>query len=226
MTDNSAMAATSAFRLMDLPPEIRNRIFSYALPGKGNNTLNRNVANFRFPALSRVSREVRRQTLPIFFAEFDFVFNVGTNVTSLSDDNQEVACHETKLAGTLGFLPQVQRFITDAGQAAVFRKVTVYVQKASFTEYTRYTPDQTRCFTLFRLTLDVKYGHVRIEVLEGTEHPRNIKRKLEEGELEAVDKMIESVAARLAEIESRKDFKGLTLKDLRQIAKGFRVENQ
>ena len=60
------------FRFMDLPPELRNWVYQYAL-------LERRIQRLRCfttPALSRVCRQLRNETLPIFFYLNTFVAEV------------------------------------------------------------------------------------------------------------------------------------------------------
>lgn len=195
----------SRFRLMDLPSENRNRVFSYALPGQGH-VYTRNVVNFRFPAITRVSHQVRQETLPLLFAESTFVFNVGTNATGEATTTAD----DTESPRTLGFDKHVQAFITDAGDSAIFRNVTLYVQRAAFTAYASYSVahsrgGDSRPFTLHQLTILVKNGHVRNEVVEGGEHPRKMKRKPDASAAldDAVEAVITMSAGWSLEITSR-----------------------
>lgn len=68
------------FPFLRLPPEIRNRIYQYALPRR----LVQRLRCFATPALSRVSQQLRQETLPVFFYVNTFVAEVKTSFVSCS----------------------------------------------------------------------------------------------------------------------------------------------
>ncbi|KAK4503698.1 hypothetical protein PRZ48_004613 [Zasmidium cellare] len=217
------MAASTLLRLEDFPSEIRNRIYSLALAGQGNT---RQVADFDFPCLTRASRAIRQDTLPIFFAESNFVFTVGTNAFckpgSTDDDGHDIAAQSKKRSGTLGFKPVVQQFIKDAGQAAIFRHVTFDIQEALEAKNIRYGSDTITMWSLLHINLIVENAHVRMEVVEGNYHPGRDGGS--QGGLELLDKAVERVTGIVKDIESRQGFKGFTMKDMHRIARVFRID--
>jgi hypothetical protein len=73
------------FRLSDLPPELRNIIFSYYFDS---------VVDVRYaplkhqPPISQVSRIIRRETLPLFFGRFAFIFTFSRYPTQPAADTE------------------------------------------------------------------------------------------------------------------------------------------
>lgn len=66
------------FRFLDLPPEVRNRIYSFLLPNGGRCKLgaaqtDREKAS-GYPPITKVSRQIRQEALPIFYHATTFVF--------------------------------------------------------------------------------------------------------------------------------------------------------
>ncbi|KAK5717523.1 hypothetical protein LTR17_016057 [Elasticomyces elasticus] len=72
---------TCKFRLFDLPPELRECIYAYAM----RLNVPRHLAHFRVPSLAMVSKQVRAEALPIFFSQGLFLGFVLSNYTSLKD---------------------------------------------------------------------------------------------------------------------------------------------
>ncbi|KAK5693978.1 hypothetical protein LTR97_009596 [Elasticomyces elasticus] len=69
------------FRLFDLPPELREFVYIYAMELDRPHP----VGEFRFPGLAMVSRQVRAEALPIFFAQGLFEGLVVSNHTDIKN---------------------------------------------------------------------------------------------------------------------------------------------
>lgn len=92
------------FRLCDLPPELRNIIYSYYF----DSVVELNNARLKHqPPISCVSRILRRETLPLFFERFAFTFECSQHANRL-------------VAGTERFLSR-----TTAHSFALIRHFTV-----------------------------------------------------------------------------------------------------
>ena len=88
-----------ALRFLDLPAEIRNRIYEHALPQDAMLLLpgactHQSVTSAVQPALTRVCRQVRAEALPVFYAENCFVahvhrFDVGHFIHFMTAIGQE-----------------------------------------------------------------------------------------------------------------------------------------
>lgn len=78
---NALYVATRPFRLMDLPPELRSRIYSETLPSTSSRVTlptkytgeNRSRSAPMERSLLAVSRQVRVETLPIYYRDTEFV---------------------------------------------------------------------------------------------------------------------------------------------------------
>lgn len=225
MTDNSPTpdseeaAPPTHFRFMDLPAEIRNRVYSHALPGTSN-TYSRRVADFRFPAITRVSRQTRQEALPLLFADTNFIFSVGTNCVSRLANNPR---REKRRAGTLSFTSTMQRCIKDAGDSAVFRNVTLHVHDSSDMRAKLGVSEGVLTRLLLTLTLTVEQGKLRANVVEENLYPRRSKGFSTVDDVEALEEVVQGVFAIARGISAREEFKGFAMADLKRIAKGFRV---
>jgi hypothetical protein len=71
----SALQIGKYFRFMDLPPEIRNRVYRFAAIDSGPSKL----STLSLPALAATSKTVRDESFPVFFAESQFEVAIGTN---------------------------------------------------------------------------------------------------------------------------------------------------
>lgn len=67
-------------------------------------------------------------------------------------------------------------------------------------------------------------GKVDFVAVDGEAHPRGESRSDSAQRAKNVDDVVERVRGIIQEVAARSGFKGFTMKDLRRIAKGFRVE--
>ncbi|KAM0719871.1 hypothetical protein Q7P37_004006 [Cladosporium fusiforme] len=63
-------------RFLDLPPELRNKVYTYHLQRDLSMDLTSAVA----PFIAAVNKQVRAESLSTFFAESTFIFRTGTNI--------------------------------------------------------------------------------------------------------------------------------------------------
>jgi hypothetical protein len=80
---------STAFRLMQLPPELRERIYRAVFPADTTVIIKPHTkASQPFPAITRVSRLMRKEVLPIFYAsvrfKFEFPLPTSSNTSLVS----------------------------------------------------------------------------------------------------------------------------------------------
>lgn len=69
----------SCFRFLDLLPELRLKIYAYAMGGQ-----RRSLTDIKMPILAMVSKQVRAEALPVFFSECVFTATIGSNYATIS----------------------------------------------------------------------------------------------------------------------------------------------
>lgn len=80
-SENPASAEEKPFALLDLPAELRNSIYRYALVH--TSSIDVDATGLQEPALLSVSKQVRKETAPVFWAENSFrVITVDYNITT------------------------------------------------------------------------------------------------------------------------------------------------
>lgn len=105
-----------SFRFLDLPAELRNRIYSYTFCGEP--TPKYSLAKFQYPPIALVCKQTRSESLPILFSECHFIITIGSNCLN---------AHSWRNAGNLGLQRGTKRCLRLLGGAAVFRHVTFRV---------------------------------------------------------------------------------------------------
>ncbi|KAK5738686.1 hypothetical protein LTR17_005818 [Elasticomyces elasticus] len=82
---NEAYRKTSAFRLLDLPPELRELIYAYAT----SIACVRYLGKLRLPPLALVSKQLRAEVLPQYFAQQFYEANATSNYTEIQSIEEE-----------------------------------------------------------------------------------------------------------------------------------------
>ncbi|KAF7194672.1 hypothetical protein HII31_03934 [Pseudocercospora fuligena] len=75
VTYNTSESETSS-RFLDLPGELRNRIYRLALIQKDNTRIAVSSTGFERPALTRVNKQIRQESMPIFLYENKFTIDL------------------------------------------------------------------------------------------------------------------------------------------------------
>ncbi|KAF2724348.1 hypothetical protein K431DRAFT_291849 [Polychaeton citri CBS 116435] len=193
------------FRLLDLPPELRNRIYEFLLQDEEEIPLQ----DVKLPSFLKVNRQVFAEATPLFFAINTFTHNVRSNwCVRASHHHNEVHVHFKK-TGRLD-LP-VDCLLScnkPMSRLAHFCDVIFRI-------------DCCCCQTGIKIA-DARFGNYR-----GTPTiTATVTRRLEDLETKAaLDEMFAAVDSRLrsvvtAECES---FRGWTIQDLHQMAHCFRT---
>ncbi|KAK4503641.1 hypothetical protein PRZ48_004556 [Zasmidium cellare] len=218
---------TGPFRLQDLAAELRTHIYGYAL----NEPFPRDLSSFTLPALTLTSRLVRDESLPILFAECPFRLLVGCNAfTDYTTDKER----DYRLAGVTGIKRTVSSDLKTAGNAGLFRDITLEIYDASFIydvrEWNRNgRQDRTWAHPFGRndddlqeatLNLRVVETNLSLSVVEKPARHRNVNDKAKK----ALDGALEKASSIARKFADEKAFKGFKIEHLKAIAKAFRLE--
>lgn len=116
---------------MDLPPEIRETIFLFVLPDSPFL-----LRNFKTPWLAGVSKQLRRETLPLFFSECSFLALLEANLEDRYQARKNIVERNRKRRGLtlkpttveqawrLGLKRRTTQLVKAAGEATRFRNVS------------------------------------------------------------------------------------------------------
>lgn len=207
------------FRFVDLPAEIRNLVYSLLLAGDKEKPLD--LASFRSPAITRVSKQLRSEALAVLFAEGYFFVVVGATFRTrglkrIGHFSSELAQKRAKKAGKFHVSRGVLRFLRET--KAVLRGITIQVIEADF--YGCKGLQESWYGASLKLGYEAGSSYITSAV-----RPDDLFLLLFTGDYEEEDVVFHLNAAKSeAEqiIASKKDFKGFTLSDLRKIARLFR----
>jgi len=215
----------SIFRFMKLPPELRNSIYSYAVQSEGACSL----ATFQDPAITAVPRQIRNESLPVFFADSVFKTIVDANpperasVRNNRHRRLEV-CQHRAWSGTMGIKRNVMRHIRESGGRATFRHVDFVVCNAAHVRDRRHMKrpreDAVR-MKVCRLSLSYVERKLYVAV-SGRKVPGWRRYSPKNYEIADVDAAVEDVVAIARQIVERDDSIGFTVQDVQRTAKGFR----
>ncbi|KAF2169248.1 hypothetical protein M409DRAFT_20472 [Zasmidium cellare ATCC 36951] len=226
------------FRLLDLPPEVRNRVYSYALV----TPLARDLSYFTLPPLSLTSRQIRHETLPILFVESPFRLIIGSNIDHqhLTFFHEEQRSHRS--SGIAGIKRTVSSALKTAGEAGLFRDVKLEVYNALYVESVRVWNRRGRQSSgsgtlrardddklqIASLHLHVVEGSLKLAVEEGPDYPSSSRLShLREHEVNqmavALDGALENASYISRNFGAQDGFKGFKLSHLRKIAMAFRL---
>lgn len=120
------------FRFFALPRELRDAIYSWVF-GASEGKQRHNLAAFKDPAITLVSKQARREAQSILFAGCCWLLTVGANYGEPSRKAE---------TGQLGISPRVHRCLRAAGHDAVFRDIVVRVAGLSVVASIRRQHDQ------------------------------------------------------------------------------------
>ena len=131
------------FCFLNLPPELRNRIYHFMLC-EGNRATHHYIAKVKLPAITRVCSQLREETLALVFANHSFSLVTSSNVEERTRDRNSQELDQTKRfkpypkrvisedaftrqrrkAGSLGLTSATRKTLKGLGQKAVFRNIT------------------------------------------------------------------------------------------------------
>ncbi|KAK5738687.1 hypothetical protein LTR17_005819 [Elasticomyces elasticus] len=221
---------TCKFRLFDLPPELREFVFFYAM----RLDQPQHLSEFQVPCLAMVSKQVRAEALPIFFAEGLFQGLAVSNYTDI--ENLE--------AERLNPIYQIPNIRADAKAAELNRRAAPalkHTEKATATlaalqAREHYTPlfrnVQLRVYAGFydqeasALEVDELMVHITVPTATRLQpHLVVVKAKHHGVFDEEVSDVSGKVSRRMNKIAAAQErFLGFSLRDVKEIAEEFRYE--
>lgn len=224
--------APTSFRFLDLLPELRNRIYSIALQTHKS----RDISCYRTPRVTLVSKQVRQETLPLFYSS-NFRVLVGCNFARAVNQRTGHELHSEPFKYSTGTLPvsdEVKAILRFAGKRALFRNVTIEVYNADIIHEIRDWQKQGGLdavgemrdprFPFVLVHLRVRDSKIEVKMEQGKEYPSRASRtycmKLQPQDVDAVEKAV-GIARNIAGPGA---FQGFKLSDLRKVALGFRIE--
>ena len=207
------------FRLLELPAEMRNRIYSHALCTNGEPL---ELAQLRSPALIAVNKQVRQESMPIFFAETTFIVSTTTNAGDYGKlevikararplkgwktyDERAVFARK---CGITGLSRPTRKWLKELGtEEATFRHLHFHVSLEGYVTH--------RVLLLLHMTTPVA-GSLISKVV-GPQH--TFPTPDQKAGLAVV---IEAAEGVIQDCKCRSGFRGFTVRDILAIAKAFR----
>ncbi|KAF7191024.1 hypothetical protein HII31_07648 [Pseudocercospora fuligena] len=199
------------FRFLDLPPELRDRVYSFVTSDLGSQSL----AFFKPPPITRVSKAVRSESLAVLFAEGITHVIVGSDLFHRERVLRGLpSTYVSSGLGSLDLHPIVERCICSAKSSALFRNVTFDVHHPGVFRHGPGRALWDNSLQLATLKLHVKNGFLTVQ-----ERSANACYKFAEPSTEAdVQAALDVVVQVAEEIASRDQFSGFTLEDLKAVA--------
>ena len=214
------------FRLLDLPPELRSRIYAFAVRNEFPPCF---LSELLPPPLALVSVQVWREALPVFFAENTFAVSLRSNLMSYCDIQASTplrsastalakeALNERRLyeigraCGIIGLSKQTEAWIKEAGPAvATFRNLDLNV-------YCGHAPGPSRAIML---NVSIRMSMPAAAAVEVTMRETMTGQLDANGQRGLADIKI-AVRRAVDEAKSRKEFKGFALEEVVAIARAF-----
>lgn len=220
-----------SFRFRDLPAEARNRVYELAFQDTSHF-----LAHVMLPPITRVCRQLRTESLPVFFSTATFKIVVSCN---FRDWYNRIAPHKRVHnglrtgSGTFKLTPRVEKLLARAGDAVVMRRVRFMAyengQRSSLVE--------NYVFDGCRPGAREDYLWLLEDCLEvgiGLEYCRNSGLDVVVTDATGGDAFIivekqeyfpalPLIVSKAKEISVQTGFKGFNLDDLKEIARGFRI---
>ncbi|KAK4543985.1 hypothetical protein LTR36_004759 [Oleoguttula mirabilis] len=211
------------FRFLDLPPELRNRVYTFHLATAANDGKIYDLTSLKEPAIAAVSQLVRQESLPIFFTEAAFELYVGADVDprpGWTGTIQPYSPIKAKYAGTLTLRPRVLRRIRSSLQEAVIlRDVTLKAVDCAVIQHRAYWK---RVSSGVRQFHSISALRLRCDIGSGVEVAATVRDYYQY----ILDPRHADVQAIAEAVAGRAGFIGFTIEDLEEVAKGFRVPEE
>lgn len=224
----SEIEKRSIFPFLELAPELRNMVYEYCMPDD-ETMRDRDLATLQLPAITRVCRQLRQESMGYMFGNRAFELCVGTNFWDRYPyfmDFWKARWDPMPGCGTLGLNPTVRSFLKRASKCAIFKDIKITVYRSHHISYVRYTRDRMKTpgraereasmakqvenarqlWAVAIVHLTVQNGELSIEVSHGT---------IDNIFTHALASMKETAKA----VGKKKGFKGLKMADLVKIAR-------
>ncbi|KAK3636658.1 hypothetical protein LTR22_018624 [Elasticomyces elasticus] len=217
---------TCKFKLLDLAPELRERIYYFALKTDSPRQIASYNSKLKAPTLALVSKQIRAEVLPIFFSKCKFIAQVHSNYAQVAVFEMEPrpalesavmdrAKYWHSLSGTMGYInsPDSPRaWITELerreGFVAAFRNLKIAISTYN---------DNLGRFEISAMCLRVPTA-TKLRPVISFEEPQKVICPPQH--LKQVQERVQAEAERIA--ADRKVFVGFTLNNLEVIAEQFK----
>ncbi|EME82665.1 uncharacterized protein MYCFIDRAFT_196169 [Pseudocercospora fijiensis CIRAD86] len=214
-------AKSKSFRFLDLPPELRNRVYAFAFQNMKNFGKRQNLALVALPTITRVSRQIRQETLPLFFATTHFRLVVASDFNNRFDPDAEYkSTIEIQNAGTTHIKQKVKKTLRLAGNKALIRNINLVVCDAR--DWRRSGQGQGNwggydgLFTAFSAEIRLGQGNLVVNMSRGMG-------ARDWAELsDTIDDVMADTKAAIENVAGKENFQGFSLRDLEQIVKTLR----
>lgn len=202
------------FRLLDLPAEIRNKIYKYAVCDED---VYRKPGDICSPTLALVSKQMHMEVVPVFLAGNLFRITIKSNyddasrldtigpITAKTKVSAEVRDLKAraKMSGKLQLTPTAKRLLSSLRSSAVFQNIIIRVEQALVGKR------RPSLFHFHIRTSKTSAGSLLVEKLHVKRNPK----------FDAFEQAIEAI---MEEVKDRAGIKGLTVQDLSIVAKALR----
>jgi hypothetical protein len=222
--------------LLDLPPEIRNRIYAFAFAAKvktraltthahnggRKSTQIRDLASFSLPPLTQASPQLRSESLPIFFNQSRFDVLVDSNFTDRAEARiglpLPTSVNQRKHTGVLGMNSHLKRRLRSFKSSVLFRDVTFDVRRTGEWSKKEWLTISTSVYV--RVQFSGSAG-VQVSSWEGGDKAQSWWGS-DEYDQEDLDITVQEVRIAAEGMGRRDHFKGFTIRDLELLANAFR----
>lgn len=205
----------SFHRFLDLPAELRNKIYSYAV------LINKpiHLAAAFAPPITRVSKQLRAEALPVFFAENSFTVEVTSNITTGTHiRGYNPSAPQTLMRDTTYYPQEVLLWVGSAERSG---RLVIH-------RWLHKVPSQLVAFRNIKLTIVPADRHRMM--VRGMSDPDLIVRATREGAkvtirslFAAREDLLRGARISLRQISEKPGFRGFSMEDLQMVADTFKV---
>ncbi|USW53760.1 hypothetical protein Slin15195_G070790 [Septoria linicola] len=220
----------TAFRLLGLPAELRNRVYREYIQDFTANTVGVTRLTYTvLPDLCDVSRQFRKEVRPLWFSETSFSVCAGANVWAQRNSTTSLNRHQnSRDSGVLVLSKRSRTILDNAGDDALMRKVRFVV----FEGY-----DMLNLWMAERRlppsknpqswpSHERRIGTLSMEAQVGAQSQYTLERfaRYHEDETRLTDATVDAARLTAIAISRCVNFKGFSIRDLQSIAAALRVD--
>lgn len=184
----------------------------------------RNLAYHRMPILTRVSRQLRAESIPVFYAETSFYLIINTNIhdrwAKRTGNRSASAVSHASTAGQLRLKQPVLNAFRWAKDGAALKDVTLKIRRANRGCINENVSDYLILVTCHLKIMD----GLQVSIVPGRDTDFGGSWRGFQVEQVDVDATLEEAKQAALSISAREGFCGFSLQDLRNICKKFQFE--